>query len=220
MSRSARSNLLRDQFVMASSARLGTHNLGNCTGAFTAQYGLPCKHTIFNLLKVKTMESGARTIVATRPLRFQDVCKYWRLPHRLKDVDPLLAEINPQIMAHKGRPRNAPEKGIMPPSGTVIRRNAKQHSWRREPFSHQYLKRFIQPLGPRALQTEGRVARELARDGFAVVNNQESGAREGNDEQEEPAVKGGSSRGRGATKGRRRHHQPYKGMGIINFSSQ
>ena len=29
-------NLLRDQFVMASSARLGTHDLGNCTGAFVA----------------------------------------------------------------------------------------------------------------------------------------------------------------------------------------
>ena len=63
-------NLLRDQFVMAFSARLGTHDLGNCTGAFTAQYGLLYKHTIFNLLKVKTRESGAHTIIATRPLRF------------------------------------------------------------------------------------------------------------------------------------------------------
>ena len=85
----------------------------------------------------------------------------------------------------------------MPPLGIVIRRNIKQYSWRREPSSHQYLKRFIQPLGPRTLQTEGRVAKELARDGFAVVNSQESGAREGNDGQEEPAVRGGFSRGKG-----------------------
>ena len=62
-------NLLRDQFVMAFSARLGTHDLGNCTGAFTAQYGLLYKHIIFNLLKVKTRESGAHIIIATRPLR-------------------------------------------------------------------------------------------------------------------------------------------------------
>ena len=212
-------NLLRDQFIMAFSARLGTHDLGNCTGAFTAQYGLPCKHIIFNFLKVKTSESGARTIIATRPLRLQDVCKYWRLPHRLEDVDPLLAEIDPRVVAYKGRPRNAPEEGIVPPSGTVIRRSVEQHSWRREPSSHQYLERSIQPSGRRALQTEGRVARELARDGFAVVNSQESNAREGNDGQEKLAVRGGSSRGRGAIKGRRRRHQPYEGMGIIDFSS-
>ena len=29
-------NLLRDQFIMAFSARLGIHDLGNCTGVFTA----------------------------------------------------------------------------------------------------------------------------------------------------------------------------------------
>ena len=61
-------NLLRDQFVMASSAHLGTHDLGDCTGAFTAQYGLPCKHIIHNLLRVEIRDSGARAIVATRPL--------------------------------------------------------------------------------------------------------------------------------------------------------
>ena len=117
-------NLLRDQFVMASSARLKTHDLGDCTGAFTAQYGLPCKHIIHDLLTVEIRNSGARAVVATRPLRLQDVCLYWRLPHRLEDVDPLLAEMDPRVMARKHRPRNTPEEGIMPPSGTVIRRSA------------------------------------------------------------------------------------------------
>ena len=121
-------------------------------------------------------------------------------------MDPLLTEINPRVVAYKGRPRNAPEEGIMPLLGTVIRRSVEQHSWRREPSSHQYLERSIQPLGQRALQTEGRVARKLARDGFAIVNSQESNAREGNDGQEKPAVKGGFNRGRGVIKGRRRRH--------------
>ena len=62
-------NLLRDQFVMAFSARLGTHDLGICTGAFIVQYGLPCKHSIFSLLRVEMRNSGVREIVATRPLR-------------------------------------------------------------------------------------------------------------------------------------------------------
>ena len=136
-------NLLRDQFVMASSARLGTHDLGDCTGAFTAQYGLPCKHIIHDLLRVEIRDSGARAIVATRPLGLQDVCLYWRLPHRLKDVDPLLAEMDPRVMAPRHRPRNTPEEGIVPPSGTVIRRSAGQRSWQREPSSHEYLEGAI-----------------------------------------------------------------------------
>ena len=74
------------------------------TSAFTAQYGLPCKHTIFSLLRVEKRELGARTVVATRPLRFQDVCKYWRLLHRLEDVDPLLVEIDPRVVVYRGRP--------------------------------------------------------------------------------------------------------------------
>ena len=41
------------------------------------------------------------------------------------------------------------------------------------------------------LQTEGRVARQLATEGFAVVNSRENGAREGNDKQEKPIIKGG-----------------------------
>ena len=49
--------LIRQQFVMASSARLGTHYLGNCTGAFTAQYGLPCKHAMYGLLRVEIRDS-------------------------------------------------------------------------------------------------------------------------------------------------------------------
>ena len=195
-------NLLRDQFVMASSARLGTHDLGDCTGAFTAQYGLPCKHSIFSLLRVEMRDSGVREIVATRPLGLQDVCLYWRLPHRLEDVDPLLAEMDPRVVARRGRPRNAPEEGIVPPLGTVIRRSAGQRSWQREPSAHEYLERPIQFSGPRASQTEGRVARQLATEGFAVVNSQESGARRGNDGQEEPAARGGSSRGRGSRGGR------------------
>ena len=105
---------------MSSSARLGTYDLGNCTGAFTAQYELPCKHAIHGLLRVEIRDSGLREVIATRPLRLQDVCKYWRLPHRLKDVDPLLAEEDPRVVARTGRPRNAPEEGILPPSGTVI----------------------------------------------------------------------------------------------------
>ena len=218
-------NLLRDQFVMASSARLGTHDLGNCTGAFTAQYGLPCKHSIFSLLRVEMRDSGVREVVATRPLGLQDVCLYWRLPHKLEDVDPLLAEMDPRVVARRGRPRNAPEEGIVPPSGTVIRRSAGQRSWQREPSSHQYLERPIQSSGPRASQTEGRVARELARDGFAVVNSQESGAPEVR--QEEPAARGGSSRGRGVGRGRRGgrgrgggRRYPYEGMGMMDFNSQ
>ena len=106
-------------------------------------------------------------------------------------MDPLLAEMDPRVVARRGRPRNAPEEGIVPPSGTVIRRSAGQRSWQREPSSHEYLESPIQSSGPRASQTEGRVARQLATEGFAVVNSQESGAREGNDRQEGPVVRGG-----------------------------
>ena len=98
-------DLIRQQFVMASSARLGTHDLGNCTGAFTAQYGLPSKHAIYGLLRVEIRDPGVREVIATRPLRLQDVCKYWRLPQRLKDVDPFLAEEDPRVVARRGRPR-------------------------------------------------------------------------------------------------------------------
>ena len=100
-------------------------------------------------------------------------------------------------MARKSRPRNTSEQGIVPPSGTVIRRSAGQRSWQREPFSYEYLKRPIQSSGQRASQGEGRVARQLATEGFAVVNTQESGALEGNIRQEEPAARGENSRGRG-----------------------
>ena len=146
---------------------------------------------IHDLLRVETKESGARAVVATRPLRLQDVCKYWRLPHRLEDVDPLLGEMDPRVVARRGRPRNAPEEGIVPPSGTVIRRSAGQRSWQREPSSHEYLERLIQSSGSRASQTEGRVARQLATEGFAAVNSQQSGAPESNVRQEEPADRGG-----------------------------
>ena len=121
--------------------------LGNCMGAFTAQYGLPCKHAIYGLLRVEIRDSGVREVVATRPLRLQDVCKYWRLPHRLKDVDLLLAEEDPRVVARRGRPRNASEEGIVPRSGTVIRRSVGQRSWQREPSSHEYLKRPVQSSG-------------------------------------------------------------------------
>ena len=73
-------DLLRTQVTMASSARLGTHDLGQCTGAFTAQYGLPCKHMIYGLLQVQTRATGAREIVAIQTLELREVCKHWRLP--------------------------------------------------------------------------------------------------------------------------------------------
>ena len=182
---------------------------------------------IHDLLRVETKESGARAVVATRPLRLQDVCKYWRLPHRLEDVDPLLGEMDPRVVARRGRPRNAPEEGIVPPSGTVIRRSAGQRSWQREPSSHEYLERLIQSSGSRASQTEGRVARQLATEGFAAVNSQQSGAPESNVRQEEPADRGGRNRGRGGSsrgrvdkRGRRGRRQPYEGMGVIDFRGQ
>ena len=116
-------------------------------------------------------------------------------------------------MVCKGRPRNTPKKGIMPPLSTVIRQSAGQRSWQREPFSHQY-------LGPRASQIKGRVARDLAKDGFAVVNSQESSAREGNNRQEEPSVKRGFSRGKGGSRDYRGRRQPYEGIEIIDFNNQ
>ena len=84
---------------------------------------------MFSLLRVEMRDSGVREVVATRPLGLRDVCLYWRLPHRLEDVDPLLAEMDPRVVARRRRPRNAPEEGIVPLSGTVIRRSAGQRSW-------------------------------------------------------------------------------------------
>ena len=113
-------DLIHEQYVMASSARLGTQEIGECTGAFTAQLGLPCKHTIYNMLRVETSASENRKVATIRSLELRDVCKYWRLPNPLEDIDPLLLEEDPRVVAHRGRPRNAPEDGIMLWLGTSL----------------------------------------------------------------------------------------------------
>ena len=197
---------------MASSARLGTHNLGQCTGAFTTQYGLPCKHIISGLLRVEISTTGAPKIVATRPLQLKEVCKYWRLPQRLEDMDPLLGEEDPRVVACRDRPRNAPEDGIVTASGTVIRRARGRTSWQREPSSHEYLERATHSSDQRASQSEGRVARQLAMEGFVLINSQQGG------EEERPPVRGN---GRGGRRGRSRGRgeaglQPYER--VLDFS--
>ena len=205
-------DLIREQFVMASSARLGTHNLGQCTGAFTTQYGLPCKHIIYGLLRVEMSATGAPKIVATRPLQLKEVCKYWRLPQRLEDMDPLLGEEDPRVVACRGRPRNAPEDGIVTASGTVIRRARGRTSWQREPSSHEYLETATHSSDQRASQCEGRVARQLATEGFVLVNSQQGG------EEERPPVRGnghGGRRGHGRGRGEA-GLQPYER--VLNFS--
>ena len=108
---------------MASSARLGHSNIGVCTGAFTAQFGLPCKHFIHDLLRVEVGQGPkGPTVVATRPLQLNEVCTYWCLPQPLEAVNPLLAEEDPRVVARRGRPRNEPEEGIVPNRNTVVRR--------------------------------------------------------------------------------------------------
>ena len=65
----------RQRFIQALQESKEFHrDLGNCTGAFAAQYGLLCKHAIYELLRVEIRDSGVREVIATRPLMLQDVC--------------------------------------------------------------------------------------------------------------------------------------------------
>ena len=221
-------DFIHSQFVMASSARLGTHDIGTCTGAFTSQYGLPCKHMLYELLRVDSSDTGVRVIVATRPLGLADVCKYWHLPQRLEEVDPLLGEEDPRVVARRGRPRNDAEENIVPPAGIVIRRSTGQRSWQRQPSSHEYLERAA-PRPARRPQTQGRIARQLAAEEFAVVNSQEGGepgagrgSEQGDEEGNRQWNREGNGRGRerGRGRGRGRHNTgfQYEGMGVMDFS--
>ena len=174
-------DLIHEQYVMASSARLGTQEIGECTGAFTAQLGLPCKHTIYNMLRVETSASENRKVATIRSLELRDVCKYWRLPNPLEDIDPLLLEEDPRVVAHRGRPRNAPEDGIMLSRGTTVRHPNGQPSWRREPSGHEFLETRSRsnPVGSqRTSQQANRAARQLAAEGFQHANSQGSSRQE------------------------------------------
>ena len=205
---------------MASSARLGHLTIGICTGDFTAQYGIPCKHMIYELLRIENHEGSEgrqiRKIVATRPLQLHEVCRYWRLPQALEEVDPLLAEEDPRVVARKGRPRNAPEEGIVPDRNVAVRRPRGQPSWHREPSSHEFIERAIQPSGQRAQRVEGRVARSMATQGFILANSQEDGS-----EGAESGAGRGRDTGRGRGRGRGRGGigliQPYEN--IIDLTS-
>ena len=69
---------------MAEAALKGTSPLGECTGDFSQQYGLPCKHIMHDLLRIQRDEQGVPVgIEATRPLGLQDVDTFWVLDRNL-----------------------------------------------------------------------------------------------------------------------------------------
>ena len=62
------------------------------------------------------------------------------------------------------------------PRDVAVRRPRGQPSWHREPSGHEYIENAAQSSARRASRADGRVARNMATEGFRVVNSQEGGS--------------------------------------------
>ena len=47
---------------------------------------------VHGLLRIESRAIGAREIIAMSPLQLKNICKYWRLPQKLENVDLSLAK--------------------------------------------------------------------------------------------------------------------------------
>ena len=75
-------DLLKQQYQLATAARRGTTPLSTCSGAFTLQFGLSCKYTIYAILRVEGTGTDI-TITPTRALQLAEIDSFWHLERGL-----------------------------------------------------------------------------------------------------------------------------------------
>ena len=75
-------DLVGKQFRLAKAARLGLSPLGSCSEAFTKQFGLPCKHKIYTILRTEGIGVDVK-VTPTRALQLAEIHPFWYLERSL-----------------------------------------------------------------------------------------------------------------------------------------
>lgn len=71
---------LHEQYLLARKAHLEKEGRGECKCNFSANWGLPCRHVMYDFLKV---DEGGRDIVATGHLDVENIDLHWYLEEDL-----------------------------------------------------------------------------------------------------------------------------------------
>jgi hypothetical protein len=110
--------LVQKQYNMAYSARLndpGPQGWSDCSGSFSRQYGLPCKHMILLFLRLEVDGSNKRIINVMQPLPLSYWDPYWYLPNDLQNYNPYHRIKDPHVVDNRVRARRvAPNNTVLP----------------------------------------------------------------------------------------------------------